>query len=177
MPAVVFPQEINYNSGIVFTNNSNLIFGTQDIVLPVYPNNLKCPTAGIKRSFWKSICLNFTSTFTSVTNIKLYSSGGIMGTGVNLYIGDQSLLTSSQYIAPTGIIGDTGNAMVGNHTYITSKTNFLSYVASSMKTVDSGIYYSAFRSKHAVLQIEIDTTLSDLGILASKAFTWVWDEI
>lgn len=177
MSAIVYFQEINYSGGIVYTSNSNIVFGTQDSVSPQYPYNLKVPSSGIKRSYWKSLCLNITGTFTSVTNIRFYSSGGSMPTGVSLYIGDQNLLTPSQYVAPTGTLGDTGNSIVGSHTYITSKTNCLLYTAGSSKTVDSSTYSSSSRSKHIVLQIEISTSLEDLGALSSKTLTWVWDEI
>ena len=133
------------------------------------------PVSGTNYSFWRSIVMQFYGTFTQVSNIGFYTAGTSLGTGIILYVGDQSLLTS-QYWDPQGVEGSTGYDMVGNHPNITSKTNVMAYVPSNPKIIDPTVYTTFGTAKHSILQLAVSSAVSAGEIFIPK-LVWVWDEI
>jgi len=150
-------------------------FCTADNYNPGTSNPIPIPPSGTKRSYWKSHCLDFGGTFTEITNIKIYTDGGGFGTGITVNVGNETIAEAS-YEEATGTPGDTGDEMVANHSGITGKTDFFSYVSGSPKDVDAGPISSPGRCKHVVLQMDVDDTASP-GEQTPETVTWQYDEV
>jgi len=158
-----------------YTNIGGLItFCTADEASPGTEHTIPYPTSGTKRSYWKNLTLYITGSFTQVKNIRLFTSGASW-TGITIYCGNETLAIAS-YQQATGVEDDSGNEVVTTHDHITAKTDLFTYTYTTPKTVDSTIYTTTGYSKHVVLQMDVDSTVT-LGALSSKVITWIYDEI
>ena len=157
---------------------TNLRFRTDDTNTQDSTNPLVKPTSGQNHSFWKSIAVQWSGTYTQVSNFRLYVDGNIswaLGTNGGLFIGDQSL-TDSQYVQATGTVGTSGNEVVASHANITSKSNAENYTSSNPMIFDSNTYTADGTSKHVVLQVTVDSDAQQ-GLLPSENIYFVVDEL
>lgn len=175
MAATASVQEGN-EASVSWTTITAGKFCTSDNNNPGDSYPIPIPTAGTKRSYWKSHCLYFTGTYTEISNIRIHTDGGGFGTGITCYVGDETLAAGS-YEQATGTEGDTGDEIVASHSGITAKTDLFSYTSASKKTVDTGSYTgTGDRSKHVVLQLDVASTAT-AGDLAQEQIVWSYDEV
>jgi hypothetical protein len=178
MSAIITVCEKNGVSGVVSSLvNNNIRYCTSDAFNPGTQYTIPNPTSGIQRSYWKSICLAISGTYTQISNIRLYIMD-LVWSNINIYIGSPTL-TTAQYSIATGTPSVSGNAMVGSHPNITSRTSLFSYTSSNTFLVDSSTYTyspSVIYTKHVVLQMEVLPGVSN-GPIAAKNLTWIYDEV
>jgi len=177
MAATVEVQEAN-GAGPTWSSLGTAKFCTDDAYNPGTDNPVPIVTGQTKRSYWKSHALLFYGTYTSVTNVKIYTDGGGFGTGIAVKISDETFADGG-YDQATGTLGDTGDAMFGGgapHTGVTGTVEVFTYSSASPKTVDSGTVTGSARAKHIVLQLETIDTASP-GDLSAETFTWQYDEV
>jgi hypothetical protein len=141
----------------------------------------------LRRSFWASICLNLGGSFTQISNIRHYSNGDInwtFGTNGKLKRGNRDSgdhgVPDASYQQATGTIGLTGDDLESSHAFYSSQTvksaNVNNDTSSSPALIDSTLYTTPGRTKHIVLQVEVDTNGSS-GVMSAKTLTFVVDEI
>lgn len=144
----------------------------QDLTNPI-------PIAGVlKRSFWASIELEFSGTFSQVGNARHYCDGAIgfaHGTSGALQCATAGV-TRANYIEATGSVGDSGDEMVANHANVSAKANINTYDSGSPLTVDSTDYSSAGYTNQVILQEDVDTDATS-GLQTAEDLTWRVDEI
>ena len=160
---------------VTWTTITNGRFCTADDDNPGLTNPIPIPTAGTKYSYWKNHCLDFSDTFTQITNVKIYTTDLDFGTGTTVNVGDETLAAGS-YEQALGTPGDTGTEVITGHTGISAKTDFSTYVTGNRKTVDAGPITSPGVCKHIVLQMDVGTTAVQ-GQKTPETITWVYDEI
>lgn len=176
MAATVDVREINETSPGTPNVVTAAKFCTADLYNPGTTNPIPIPPSGTKRSYWKSHELYLSGAYTEISNIKIYTDGTGFGTGITTNIGDETLVSGS-YEEATGTPGDTGDEVVANHTGITGVTDLFGYVEATPKDVDVGPYSSPpERSKHVVLQLDVDDTASP-GEQTPETITWQYDEV
>lgn len=141
----------------------------------------------LRRSYWASIRLNITGTFTEVSNIRHHSDGAIgwtYGTAGKLKRGNRDTgdkgVPNASYEQATGTQGTTGNDLEASHTYYSGQTvkstNINSDTSGSPALIDSTAYSSPSPTKHVVLQVEVDTDATQ-GEQTDETLTWLVDEI
>lgn len=143
----------------------------------------------LRRSYWASICLDISGTFTQVSNIRHHcDAGGIgwnFGTAGKLKRGNRDTgdhgVPDGSYVQATGTVGLTGTDLETGHTYYSAQTvksaNLNSDNGSgNAKVIDSSVYSSASKTKHIVLQVEVDTDATQ-GVQTAETLTWLVDEI
>jgi len=144
----------------------------QDLTTPI-------PIAGVlKRSYWATIELEFSGTFSQIGNIRHYCDGTIgfaHGTSGALQCATAGV-TRANYVQATGVSGDSGDEMVANHTNVAAKADIETYTTGSPLTVDSTDYTSADASDGVVLQQDVDTDATS-GLQTAETLTWRVDEI
>lgn len=139
------------------------------------------------RSYWASIRLAFTGTFSQISNIRHYSDGTIgwtFGTAGKLYRGNRDSgdigVPDGSYQQASGTPGVIGNDLETSHAYFSGQTtkskNVNNDTSSSPATVDSTSYTSAGHSKHIVLQVLVDTDATQ-GVQSAETLTFMVDEI
>lgn len=145
-------------------------------------------TSVVKRSFWASICILLGGTFTQVDNLRVYSDGAIgwnYGTSGQLKIGNRDSgdigVPDGSYEQATGSTGDSGDDLDTDHTYFsgqsTPSVNIENYASlATAGVVDSTAHTSAERTKHMVLQVEVDTDGTQ-GVQSAETITFAADEI
>ncbi len=146
----------------------------QDLTNPI-------PISGsLKRSYWASIRLEFSGTFSQIDNIRHFCDGTIGFThgtsGALQACSTPEGVTDANYDQATGTPGDTGDEMVANHTNVSAKTDIENHTSGSPATVDAGPYSSADNSNHVVLQQDVDTDAT-LGLQTAETLTFRVDEI
>jgi hypothetical protein len=143
----------------------------------------------LRRSFWASIRLNITGTFTEVSNIRHHCDvGGIgwtMGTTGQLQRGNRDTgdmgVPNASYEQATGTVGTTGNDIATNHTFYSAQTVKVADIdgdngAGNAKVIDSTTYTAVSPTKHVVLQVLVDTDATS-GEQTDETLTWLVDEI
>lgn len=152
---------------------TNVRFCTTDAYNPVATYPIPIPDSGTNYSYWKTLRLKFTGSYTQVTNVLIYSDGTGFGTGITTNIGDE---VGQTYEQATGTPGATGDIMT-DHTSITGVTDLMTYVSTAAKTVDdTTLSGDPDYAKEIVLQmVVIDTATA--GTLAAETITWQYDEI
>lgn len=154
---------------------------TADLTNPCLIDSVK------RRSYWKAFALKFGGTFSQISNIRIYSNGDInwtLGATGKLKLGNRDTgdigVPDGSYVQATGTPGVTGNDFESSHAYFSGQTtksvNMNSITSAGPKVVDSSNYTVAGRSKHAVLQLEVDTDATQ-GLMATKTLTFLVDEI
>lgn len=177
-------------AGPAWTVKTAIRYCTADQHDPGLNNPIPIPDSGFNYSYWKSLALSLTASFTKIDNIRLYcdgtidwnfGSGGQLGLGVR-DSGDHGCPDGS-YNQATGTQGTTGHRIEDSHPYYSGETDKVrdidSFVAASPATIDSSSYTSAGRTKHAVLQVKLDTqgNGASQGSQSAETITWKYDEI
>jgi len=138
MAAIVSIQELN-GTGPTYTDVTSIRFCNADNYNPGLDYPCVVPKSGFSYSFWKSLVLDISGTFTRVNNVRLYSDGAIgwtLGTGGALRLavhpnGDMGVDTYQQ---SAGNI-DSGNAIEdptnGHQGYIAAGTAWAASTAYS----------------------------------------------
>jgi hypothetical protein len=151
-------------------------------------NPVRIPPSGqTYRSYWKHVYLYCSAAPSQyVNNVKFYSDGSNgFGTGVSLKVGDQLPIknnaSNAGYVQATGTQGTTGNAIVGNHTNVTSVSDAFTKTSGSPLSVtisetDSKIVNIGETSNYVVLQLEVADTASP-GLITAETLTFSYDEV
>ncbi len=165
---------------------------TTDAYNPGDNNPCVVPSAGFHYSYWKHHRLNFSGTFTKISNIRWFTSGSIktnwtLGTGGMLQVavrdtGDNGC-PSANYAQAVGTQGTTGTNLKdasAGHAYYKSQTadpaDADSYTSASPLTIDTTEYTSAGQSKSVVTQVKIATDAIQ-GDKPNESLTIRYDEI
>jgi len=152
-----------------------------------------CIIDTVKRySYWASINLNITGTFTQVSNIRHYSAGDLntwtLGTTGMIARGNRDSgdigCPLASYQQALGTAGTTGYSIadaVNGHTYYngqtTKTTNLNSDTSGSPATIDTSLYTTnPSNTKFVVIQAVIDTDATQ-GVMSAKTLTFKVDEI
>lgn len=153
---------------------------TQDLTSPCLIDSV------IRYSYWKSISLNFSGTFTQVSNIRHYTDATTWtwGTAGGLLRGNRDSgdkgAPHANYNQATGTPGVTGNQIATSHTYFsgqtTPTTNLLLDTSGSPALIDSTLYVAPGNSNDVVIQVKVDTDGTQ-GVQTAKTNTFVVDEI
>lgn len=161
-----------------FKTNDNQLIDTNDPI-PI-------PDAGTKYSYWKQIYLYCgTAPSTKVDNVKLYSDGGGLGTGITLKVGSQfptkTNALDTGYEVATGTPGDTGDEMVAAHAGLSASVDMFtktsgSPLAVSISEAGSIIDSVGETTNYVVLQMEVLSTASP-GDKADETLTFQYDEV
>lgn len=164
----------------------NIRFKTNDNETIDNVDPIPIPAAGTKYSYWKHIYLYCdVAPSTQIDNVKFFTDGGDFGTGITVYVGDETPTKNSGsdagYEVASGTPGDTGDELVATHTLITAKTDAFTYVTGSPKDVsisESGniINLATETSNYLVFQMDVDNT-ADPADLANETWTLRYDEI
>ena len=163
----------------------NIRFKTADDAVIDANNPIPIPTSGTNRSFWKHIFLKVTGgTFTQIDNVKFFTDGTGFGTGITVFVGDETPTKNSGstagYDQATGTVGTTGNELT-THAIITAKTNAFTFTSGSPKTItisEAGAIINATNetTNYLVAQMDVASTASP-GDLADETWTFQYDEI
>lgn len=153
---------------------------TQDLTSPVLIDTI------LRWSYWKSISLNFSGTFTQVSNIRHYTDATTWtwGTAGGLVRGNRDTgdigCPHASYVQATGTPGVTGNQIAVSHSYYsgqtTKTTNLLLDTSSAPATIDSSLYTTTGNSFDVVIQVSVDTNGTQ-GVQAAKTNTFLVDEV
>jgi hypothetical protein len=140
----------------------------------------------LRRSYWASIRLNITGTFTEVSNIRhapLNTIDWTFGTAGKLKRGNRDTgdngVPNASYEQATGTQGTTGNDLEVSHTYYsgqTVKSVDVDTDIGSPPVIDSTTYTAVNPTKHVVLQVEVDTDATQ-GDQTDETLEWLVDEI
>lgn len=141
----------------------------------------------LRRSYWASVALSWTGTYSQISNIRHYSDGAIgwtMGTNGKLIRGNRDSgdigVPTASYQQATGTGGVTGDDLVVSHAYysgqVTKSVTLQTDTSASPATIDSSAYTTDGKSKHIVLQVYVDTDATN-GLQTAETLTWIVDEI
>jgi len=157
-------------------------------------NPIPIPASGTKRSFWKHIFLKAVSgAFLKIDEVKFFTNGPGFGTGITVFIGDETPVRNSGstagYDQATGVVGDDGDEMIAgvsnNHSGISAKDDaFVTFTPSTPKPVSisettpqaSAIGAIGQTSNYIVAQMDVDSTAGP-GDLDNEIWTFQYDEI
>jgi hypothetical protein len=199
MTATVSIQEGN-GASVTWTTITSGRYCTTDSNAPGSNNPCVVPASGYNYSYWKHHVLAFTGTFTSISNIRWYTSGaiktnwalGTSGTGGMLMVGVLDTPTNGNgcpygsYDQADGTAGTTGYYMKDSsngHTYYRGQSVGVydadSYLSASPLTVDTNTYTTSSSpaiSYAVVTQVKIASDATQ-GDKASETLTFRYDEI
>jgi len=163
-----------------------LRFRTDDYNTLDTENPIPIPTAGNKYSYWKSVYMFCTvAPSDKVDNMRFYTDGGGFGTGVTLWVGDETPTKNSGsdagYELASGTPGDSGDELVANHSSITARTDAFTYTSGSPLTIsisESGNTINAIGETcdYILLQLHVISTAS-AGALTPETLTFKYDEV
>ena len=149
-------------------------------------NPIPKPVSGLNYSFWKQIHLECTvAPVTQCNNFRWHTDGSDFGTGIALKVGNQFPIrrhsTYTGYEPATGLVGETGDAMLGGHGGLSSISNAFSKTSASPLLVtcsEAGEKINAVgeTTNYIVLQAEVSPSASP-GTPGIEYMTWHWDEI
>ena len=124
-------------------------------------NPMVVPGSGSDWSFQKWLRLNFTGTFTQVSNLKFYTDGASgFGTGVNLWA--QAVAT---YATPAEETASTGY------------TDAFTYTSGAPLSLGAGPYTTTGdQGSYVKAALEVASTATQ-GALTAETVTFAWDEI
>ena len=189
MAATVDVQEGN-GAGPDWTTKTAIRFCTADNHNPGSDNPIPIPESGFNYSFWKSICLALSGTFTTINNIRFYSDGAIgwnVGTEGELRVGVRDSgdngCPDGSYDQATGTVGETGHDMedaTNGHAYYKGQTtksaSVADYTSGSPLTVDTTDHTTPERTNHVVLQVKLDDDATQ-GEQTDETLTFKYDEV
>jgi len=136
-------------------------FKTADDATVDSNNPIGVPGAGSSWSFQKFLRLNFTGTFTNVSNLRYYTDGSNgFGTGVLLWA--QAVAVFATPVLETGSAG-----------YLDA----FSYTSGAPLSLGAGPFTGAGDNGLYLQEaMEVQSTATQ-GALPAEVMTWVWDEI
>lgn len=163
----------------------NIRFKTQDDATIDANNPIPIPASGTKRSFWKHIFLKATAgPFTQIDNVKFFTDGTGFGTGITVFVGDETPIKTSVstagYDQATGMVGDDGDELT-THTNITAKTDAFTFTSGTPKSVtigEAGAIIDAVNetTNYVIGQMDVASTAGP-GDLPNETWTFQYDEI
>ena len=163
----------------------NIRFKTADDSTIDANNPIPIPASGTKRSFWKHIYLQVTAgTFTQIDNVKFFTDGTGFGTGITVFVGNETPTRNSAstagYDQATGSVGDDGDELT-THTNVTAKTDAFTFTSGTPKTVsisEAGAIINAIgeSTNYIVAQMDVASTAGP-GDLPNETWTFQYDEI
>jgi len=164
----------------------NIRFKTADDSTIDANNPIPIPASGTKRSFWKHIYLQVTAgPFTQIDNVKFFTDGTGFGTGITVFIGDETPTRNSAsttgYDQATGSVGDDGDELT-THANISTKTeafgNFTSGTPKTISISEAGAIINAVgeSTNYLLAQMDVDSTAGP-GDLPNETWTFQYDEI
>jgi len=150
------------------------------------------PSVGYNYSYWKSICLSLSGTYTSISNLRWFTSTNVatnwdLGTGGMLLVGvldtGEGGIAAGSYQQAAGVQGTSGYYfMDGTNGHASFKTQTPGYANADGKSsasplvVDASTSYSGTTyTKHIVTQVKLDTDAVQ-GDKPNETFTWRYDE-
>ena len=168
----------------------NIRFKTADDPTIDTNNPIPIPASGTKRSFWKNIFLKVTAgPFVQIDEIKFFTGGGGFGTGITVFVGNETpvrnSISTAGYDQATGTVGDDGDEMVAgtpNHDFISgSQDAFANFTSTTPKPVsisESGSVIDAVgeTSNYIIAQMDVASTAGP-GDLVNEIWTFQYDEI
>jgi len=192
MAATVVVKELN-GTGPTLTTVTAIRFCTKDMYNPALTYPIPIPDSGLAYSYWKTICLALSGSFTKINNIRFYSDSAIgwnCGTNGGLFVctkttGDKGV-TEANYAQALGTEGESGydvdDVTNGHGYYKTGTSNHASPVSAatltsgSPLTVDTGDHVTAENTKGVVAQVIVadDATQGDQ---ADETLVFKYDEI
>lgn len=138
------------------------------------------PSAGFNYSFWVSVSLEITGTYSQVDNIRHYANGTIdwdYGTGGALNINTTPAgLTDAQHEQSQGTVGVSGDELLANHSAVT----VIGAIGTTPVVIDVGPYTtSPDQTDHICMQTKVDTAGNGAvqGVQSAETLTWLVDEI
>jgi hypothetical protein len=154
---------------------------TADLTNPVLIDSV------LRRSYWASVALSFTGTYSQISNIRHYSSGSIAwtwGTNGKLIRGNRDSgdigCPTGSYQQATGTGGVSGDDLVVSHSYFSGQTTKSVTVntdtSGSPATIDTTAYTTDNKTKHIVLQVYVDTDGTN-GVQTAATLSFIVDEI
>ncbi len=163
----------------------NIRFKTADDPTIDANNPIPIPASGTKRSFWKHIFLKATAgPFTQIDNVKFFTDGTGFGTGITVFVGDETPIKTSVstagYDQATGMVGDDGDELT-THINITAKTDAFTFTSGTPKTVtigEAGAIIDAVgeTTNYVIGQMDVASTAGP-GDLPNETWTFQYDEI
>ena len=195
MAANVAVKEGN-GASVTWNTVTAIRFCTKDMYNPVLTYPIPIPDAGLAYSYWKTICLDLSGSFSKINNVRFYSDsaiGWVCGTSGGLFVctkttGDKGV-PAANYAQATGTEGSSGNdvddASVGHTYYKSGSSNHAVPVSAATLTsgspmvVDSGDHIQAEVTKGVVLQVRVDTSANGAtqGDQADETLVFKYDEI
>ncbi len=164
----------------------NIRFKTADDSTIDANNPIPIPASGTKRSFWKHIFLQVTVAggFTQIDNVKFFTDGTGFGTGITVFVADETPTKNSGstagYDQATGSVGDDGDELT-THTNVTAKTDAFSFNSTTPKTVsisEAGAIINLVgeTTNYIIAQMDVASTAGP-GDLPNETWTFQYDEI
>jgi hypothetical protein len=192
MAASVVVKELN-GAGPTATTVTAIRFCTKDMYDPVLTYPIPIADSGLAYSYWKTICLDLSGTFTKINNIRFYSDatiGWACGTGGGLFIctkttGDKGVPAADydQADGEEAVSGHNMNHDDDGHTYYkvgstnhADPINIQTITSGSPMVVDSTDHTTEEMTKGVVLQVIVDDDATQ-GDQADETLTWKYDEI
>jgi len=180
-------------AGPTYTTVTAVRLRTDDANTADTTNPIPIHASGVgnfKYSYWASICLDLSGSFTQIDNIRHYTDGTCGwndGTGGVVNRGDRDSgdhgCPDGSYQQAAGTPGDTGYAIddgTNGHAYYKTAPNgvadIFSDISGSPATIDSSTYGSPTKTKHLVVQAKVDGDATQ-GTQSAETFTWIYDEI
>jgi len=191
MVATVNVQRITGPAGSkTYTTVTAVRLRTDDAITADTSNPIPIPSSGYNYSYWASICLDLSGTFTQISNIRHYSDGSIgwtFGTGGELRRGNRDSgdhgCPDASYQQASGTAGTTGYAIedaTNGHAYYNTQTTKTANVANdtsgSPAIIDSSTYTAAGKTKHIVLQVKVASDATQ-GTQSAETLSFKYDEI
>ena len=191
MVATVNVQRITGPAGSkTYTTVTAVRLRTDDANTADTSNPIPIPSSGYNYSYWASICLDLSGTFTQISNIRHYSDGSIgwtFGTGGELRRGNRDSgdhgCPDASYQQASGTAGTTGYAIedaTNGHAYYNTQTTKTANVANdtsgSPAIIDSSTYTAAGKTKHIVLQVKVASDATQ-GTQSAETLSFKYDEI
>lgn len=170
------------------TNASTLRFRTDDSPSTIDTTNpLIIPDSGTNYSYWMHVALNWSGTYSEISNIRFHTDGAIgwsLGTAGQVVRGNRDSgdhgCPEASYAVATGTAGTSGDDLGANHGYYsaqtTSEADVTGDTSGAKATIDSSTYTTDGSSKAVVLQADVDTDAST-GVQPDETFTFTYDEI
>ena len=192
MAASVKVMEAN-GAGPTWTEVAAIRFCTKDMYNPVLTYPIPIADSGLVYSFWKTIALDLSGSFTKINNVRFYTDSAIgwaCGTDGGLFIctksaGDKGVPVADydQADGEDGVSGHDMNDDDDGHTYYKAGStnhadpvNSATLTSGSPMTVDSDDHVEAEKTKGIVLQVRVDDDATQ-GDQADKTLTFKYDEI
>lgn len=151
-------------------------FCTDDESNPGTNNPIPIPTTDTTvYSYFKSHALEFTGSFSTISDVKIYTDGTGFGTGIAVAVSSE-VLGDGSYQQATGTVGTGGDEMVTTHAGVSATQDFFDFVSGSPKDVHAAEITAVGHTSHVILQLFV-TSAASQGELSDETITWQYNEI